>query len=644
MAHRVVVWGTGNVGRPAIRAILASRELELAGVIVHAAEKVGVDAGVLAGVDPVGVLATDDIEAVLATHPDAIAYCASGDFRPDAALDDIERCLRAGVDVVTPVIYALLHPPSAPAPLRERFEAACAEGDASLFVSGIDPGWALDLLPLVLSGVAGRIDEIRAQEIFCYETYDAPDAVRFLIGFGQPLDTVPPMLDPDVLVGIWGGMVRVVADGMGLTIDEITTHVERFALEHDVDVPGMGRFDAGTQGAFRFEVRGMIGGEARIVMEHVTRIVPDTSPELPRCAERSARLPSGDRQRPAEDPGDDRGRRRHRQPGRRRQRHRRRSHGPRHPRGPCPTGRDRAPAVASPRRRRWSAMSAVPLLSVAHCNVNCTDLTRSRAFYQRVLGLQVSTHTNPDPQDGSGFGIDGPAAWDAYMLHDHRGAFSAPVVDLLQWLVPDPIGSPYAEPDHVGLANLRFAVPALGPVRAALGPAAIELDEGDRLLARDPDGVRLLIGETDTASTEYRGVTVNCSDLGYSTEWYHRVLDLAEVADGAVGTFPGSSAATHHLALPGRESMFTITLAERSRPAPEERAYAEANHVGIFRMAFLVTDIDEGYERLRAEGVECFSPPVTLDMGPEVPIDGLRALFFPDPDGACLELIESVRA
>jgi len=182
---------------------------------------------------------------------------------------------------VTPAVYDLLHPPSAPPALRARIDAACAAGGSSVFVSGIDPGWALDLLPLVLSGVAGEIDEIRAQEIFCYETYHAPDAVRFLIGFGQPLDQVPPMLIPEILVSIWGGMIRVVADGLGLEIDEIRTSVERLPLERTIEVPGMGTFEAGTQGAFRFEVQGIVGGRPRIVMEHITRIVADTAPDWP---------------------------------------------------------------------------------------------------------------------------------------------------------------------------------------------------------------------------------------------------------------------------------------------------------------------------------------------------------------------------
>ena len=281
MVSRVVVWGTGNVGKPAIRAVLASSELELVGVIVSNPEKVGVDAGTLAGVEMTGVLASDDAAAVLALHPDAVAYCASGDFRPQEAIADVEQCLRAGANVVTTAIYDLLHPPTAPHALLERIDAACAAGNTSVFVTGIDPGWALDLLPLVLSGVAGEIEEVRAQEIFCYETYHAPDAVRYLIGFGQPMDQRPPMLDPNVLIGIWGGMIHVVADGLGVTVEEITTHVERFALEEAVEVSGMGTFDKGSQGAFRFEVRGLVRGRPRIVMEHITRLVPGTSPHLP---------------------------------------------------------------------------------------------------------------------------------------------------------------------------------------------------------------------------------------------------------------------------------------------------------------------------------------------------------------------------
>ncbi|MDG2028279.1 MAG: hypothetical protein P8J50_14320 [Acidimicrobiales bacterium] len=280
MTRRVVVWGTGNVGRTSIRTVLAHADLELVDVIVHAPEKVGRDAGELADIGTTGVLATDDIQAVLDRGPDAIVYAASGDTRPAEALDDVLRTLRAGASVVTPAIYGLLHPASADPRLRAQVDEACEEGGSSFYVSGIDPGWAQDILPLLISGVGGQIDEIRMQELFDYSTYDAPEIVREVIGFGKPMDFLPPMLIPSVPTMIWGPMIRTVADGLGVELDDITESVERLPLEADVETI-QGLFEAGTQGAFRFEVTGIVDGAPRLVVEHVTRISPELVPHWP---------------------------------------------------------------------------------------------------------------------------------------------------------------------------------------------------------------------------------------------------------------------------------------------------------------------------------------------------------------------------
>jgi hypothetical protein len=280
MARRVVVWGTGNVGKAALRAVMADPGLALVGVAVSQAAKVGRDAGELCGLPPVGVTASDDIAAVLAVGVDAVAYCASGDFRPDAALDDVERCLRAGCSVVSTALYPFYDPSSAPEDLRQRMEDACRAGRASLFVSGIDPGYINDLMPLIASGLCQEIEEIRAFEIFNYELYAQPDAVRYLVGFGQPLDAVPPMVAPGVPTMVWGGQIRLIARGLGVVVDEIREVVERLPLERTV-TNRLGTFDAGTQGALRFEVQGWIGGRPRLIVEHVTRITEDIAPDWP---------------------------------------------------------------------------------------------------------------------------------------------------------------------------------------------------------------------------------------------------------------------------------------------------------------------------------------------------------------------------
>jgi 2,4-diaminopentanoate dehydrogenase len=281
MAQRVVVWGSGNVGRPAIRAIAAHRGLELAGVVVANPDKVGRDAGELAGIGRLGVAATDDVAVAAADDVDAVVYAVNADFRPQESLNEVEALLRAGRNVVSTSFYPLLHPPSAPEELRSWLGAACEAGGSSVFVSGIDPGWALDILPLLLAGVSADIHEIRAQELFNYQLYDQPDAVRDLIGFGKPLDETPPMLWDFSLRMVWEPMVRIMADGLGLELDEVSTHVERRPLERTIDVPGMGVFEEGMQGAFRFEVQGIVDGRPLLVVEHITRIDDECAPDWP---------------------------------------------------------------------------------------------------------------------------------------------------------------------------------------------------------------------------------------------------------------------------------------------------------------------------------------------------------------------------
>ncbi|MGG8407403.1 NAD(P)H-dependent amine dehydrogenase family protein [Streptomyces sp. 12297] len=277
-----VVWGTGNVGRAAIRAVEAHPDLQLTSVLVHSPGKVGRDAGELAGLDQVlGVAATDDIEAVLAARPQAVVYAASGDIRPDDAQADVVRAIRAGAVVVTPALYAFYDQLGAPPELRDPVLDAVAAGGGSLFVSGVDPGWGNDVLPLLVSGLGSTVDAIRCQEIFDYSTYDQEESVRVLVGMGQPMDYDPPMLLPCVPTMVWGGQIRLMARALGVELDEIRETLDRRPLDADVTTRTMGEFAAGTQGAVRFEVQGIVEGEPRIVIEHVTRIHRDCAPDWP---------------------------------------------------------------------------------------------------------------------------------------------------------------------------------------------------------------------------------------------------------------------------------------------------------------------------------------------------------------------------
>ncbi|NDK88758.1 diacylglycerol kinase [Gordonia desulfuricans] len=287
MTLRVVEWSTGTVGRHAIAGIDAHPDLELVGVWVSDPAKVGRDAGELAGLGrDLGVLATDDRDALLALRPDAIVHTAMTDDRVVEAIADLTAFVRAGIDVVSsgPVVLQFPHG-VLPGGMVDDIVAAAKQGGASLHVNGIDPGFANDVLPLAKTSLSRRIDEVRCQEIADYSTYYQPVVMADLFGFGGPMDSVPMLLTPGVLSLAWGSVVRQIAAGLSITLDEpLVERVERVAADRDYSTVSV-EIAAGTMAALRFEVVGQVDGVDRVVLEHYTRTHPDQCPAWPRPAE-----------------------------------------------------------------------------------------------------------------------------------------------------------------------------------------------------------------------------------------------------------------------------------------------------------------------------------------------------------------------
>ncbi|MEE6164806.1 MULTISPECIES: NAD(P)H-dependent amine dehydrogenase family protein [unclassified Mycolicibacterium] len=286
MSIRVAAIGTGNVGRHALTQLITNPAYELSAVWVSSPSKAGKDAGELAGLDvSTGVVATTDLDEVLATKPQCAVYTAMADNRLPEALEDYRRILAAGVNVVGSSAVFLQYPWQVlPAELVEPIEQAAQEGGSSLFINGIDPGFANDLLPLALAGTCQRIEQIRCMEIVDYATYDSATVMFDVMGFGKPLDETPMLLQPGVLSLAWGSVVRQLAAGLGIELDEVTeTHVREPAPE-DFDIAS-GHIPKGTTAAMRFEVRGMVDGRAAVVLEHVTRLRDDLCPSWPQPAQ-----------------------------------------------------------------------------------------------------------------------------------------------------------------------------------------------------------------------------------------------------------------------------------------------------------------------------------------------------------------------
>lgn len=253
MAIRVVQWTTGNVGKESIKAIVTNPTLELVGCFAWSQAKVGVDVGELAGIDPVGLSATDDVEALLALKPDCVVY---NPMWP--SVDELVRILESGVNVVTTAAFITGGNLGAE---RDRLVSACAEGRCSLFGTGVSPGFA-ELVAATIAGICTRVDKVVVSETADTTFYDSPDTER-AAGFGEPIDH--PNLADMARAGtaVFGEAVAMVADMLGVDLDEIVCESEFAQTTEDLAMASW-TIPAGHVAGVAASWQGRIGGRTII--------------------------------------------------------------------------------------------------------------------------------------------------------------------------------------------------------------------------------------------------------------------------------------------------------------------------------------------------------------------------------------------
>ena len=281
MKYRVVQFSTGNVGRHALRSLIEHPDIELVGVHAASPSKIGRDAAELCGLsEPTGVIATDDVDALVTLGADCVVYTSQAESRPQQALAELGAFLRAGTNVVSTSLVWLVYPPHADAWLREPLEAACAAGGTTMYVNGIDPGFSGDLLAFTALSLCERATSITCQEICDYGSYDDAAFTGVAFGFGNTPDVVPMMFLPGVVTSIWGGLVRLLAAELDVTLDEMREFYEPWVTDEPIDCTMM-HVEPGQVAAVRFRVEGIVGGEPAIVMEHVNRLTSAAAPHWP---------------------------------------------------------------------------------------------------------------------------------------------------------------------------------------------------------------------------------------------------------------------------------------------------------------------------------------------------------------------------
>ena len=251
MSLRVVQWATGGVGVAAIKGVLEHPDLELVGCWVHSEAKSGKDVGELLGGDPLGVVATNDVDAILALDADAVIYSP---LLPNP--DEVTALLRSGKNVVTPVGW--FYPGEKEAgPMR----AAALDGGVTLHGTGIAPGGISEKFPLLFSIMSTGVTFVRAEEFSDLRTYDAPDVLRYVMGFG---DTPEKALSGPMQKLLDGGFmqsVRMCVDELGFAADPHIRATQEIAVATaPIDSP-MGAIQPGQVAARKFHWEALVGDE-----------------------------------------------------------------------------------------------------------------------------------------------------------------------------------------------------------------------------------------------------------------------------------------------------------------------------------------------------------------------------------------------
>jgi len=250
MTYRVIQWATGGVGRAAIEGVIGHHDLELVGCWAHSADKDGTDVGTLIGREPIGVAATNDVDALLALDADCVLYSPLM-----ADPDVVTRILQSGKNVVTPLGW--FYPPRAE---REQFDAICRGAGVTLHGTGIHPGGITERFPLMLSALVGSITHVRAEEFSDIRTYGAPDVIRDWMLFGKTPEEARSSIMIHALGGGFRQSVWMVADELGFTLDpELKTTHDMAVATAPIDSP-IGPIQPGTVAAQRFRWEGTVKG------------------------------------------------------------------------------------------------------------------------------------------------------------------------------------------------------------------------------------------------------------------------------------------------------------------------------------------------------------------------------------------------
>ena len=294
--------------------------------------------------------------------------------------------------------------------------------------------------------------------------------------------------------------------------------------------------------------------------------------------------------------------------------------------------------------------ATVQVHSLLHTNLNTVDVSAAAGFYADVLELVPGMKTARTAADGRALGVAGTPVTECWFLYDHRGPRTAPAVEVLEWETPATTGAHPAEPHHIGISSLGYAVPSIDLVRlkAALYHrpwtelTAWPVRGSATVAARmtDLDGVPIEFTElAGDGAPVFSHLRINVSDLDASVTWYERLGFAAKATERSAKT--GDAVLSYASMVTEGDPSFSLELTQWEDPKGTGLASSPAYHRGLYRIALGVDDVNSAYETLAAD--EPLTAPEFVEL-PGTRLGGVTVLFLRDPDSVVVELVGRPRS
>lgn len=270
---KVIQYGLGAMGTEMAKIILQKKDLELVGAIVNRPEKAGKDVGELVGLKKkVGVKACTDVKKVCKDCDADILLHAAVSYVPQV-WEQIQPAVNHGMNVVT-IAEEMGYPFVKYPALCKKMDSAAKRKDVSILGSGINPGFAMDLVPVIYSGICNEIDMIKITRVIDFSPFGP--SIQKNIGIGMEVKEFKKNVAAKKMplhIGLPESM-HMLAAALKWKLNKVYETRDPVIAERDIGVPGYMKIESGKISGFDHRCFGVMKGKTRIIMEELGRVDP----------------------------------------------------------------------------------------------------------------------------------------------------------------------------------------------------------------------------------------------------------------------------------------------------------------------------------------------------------------------------------